>query len=426
MRVIIPPLSIQSFSFPCCIVSPPFSPPTHPPTHTHTHSSLVRFSLVLVVIALVGSGIFYVSVSGKSSKLPGQDTVATTTTTAADSLASRRRRSFKSVEDSPSDIHSHEQQHEQEQQQQQQHPDEQIKHDLDHYQAHNHDHWMETGGAHDPHAHYHDDGHDHPEHPHYDEIEAMNHHFAHGDDHDHDLHHYDDHDHDHHHYDHDHDHHDHHDDLNAPVISSHDENGDLTAHLGFYDMGFSAEDSEGRVINFSDYRDKIILIVNVASQCGYTHSNYMMLQQLFESYHHRGFQIFAFPCNDFGHQEPGTQLEIMNFVKNRYGAEFVMMKKIEHNNTNPLFMWLRAHSEGHTAGLEHSDKIDWNFNKFLLDHWGHVVRRYNSADNRFMLEEDIRHALDMLDEEHPNDSHLHHTRNSTPQALNVMKPELHH
>ncbi|MCZ7559998.1 MAG: glutathione peroxidase [Burkholderiaceae bacterium] len=136
---------------------------------------------------------------------------------------------------------------------------------------------------------------------------------------------------------------------------------------------FSADTIEGRARRLSQYRGKVLLIVNTASQCGLT-PQYAGLEELYREYHGRGLEILGFPCNQFGAQEPGSEGEIAEFCETHYGVSFPMFAKVEVNGdaAHPLFKWLRKQA----PGLLGSEAIKWNFTKFLVDREGHVVERF--------------------------------------------------
>ena len=122
----------------------------------------------------------------------------------------------------------------------------------------------------------------------------------------------------------------------------------------------------------TDYRGKVLLIVNVASKCGYT-PQYRGLQSLYAQFQPRGFEILAFPCDQFGHQEPGSDAEIATFCDATYGVTFPLFAKIEVNgkNAHPLYVWLRQQKGGLLG-----NSIKWNFTKFLVDKAGVVRARF--------------------------------------------------
>jgi glutathione peroxidase len=128
---------------------------------------------------------------------------------------------------------------------------------------------------------------------------------------------------------------------------------------------------DGTEKSLADYRGKVVMIVNVASRCGYT-PQYEALEKIYETYKDKGFEILAFPCNDFGGQEPGTNEEIVNFCKTNYNVSFTLFDKIKvlGNDKSPLYSKLIAYNP---AG-----DIGWNFEKFIIDKKGNVVGRFKS------------------------------------------------
>jgi len=139
----------------------------------------------------------------------------------------------------------------------------------------------------------------------------------------------------------------------------------------FYD--FSAETLDGKPAPLADYRDKVVLVVNTASKCGFT-KQYAGLEELYRHYRDRGLVILGFPCNQFGQQEPGDAEEIASFCSLTYDVDFPMMRKIDVNGpqAHPLYAWLKAQKKG-VLGTE---GIKWNFTKFLVDRNGKVVDRF--------------------------------------------------
>jgi len=129
----------------------------------------------------------------------------------------------------------------------------------------------------------------------------------------------------------------------------------------------------GETTDLSAYRGKVLLIVNTASQCGFT-PQYAGLEDLYRKYKDRGFAVLGFPCNQFGAQEPGNDADIANFCEKNYGVSFPMFAKIEVNgpNAHPLFVRLKAEA----PGILGTEGIKWNFTKFLLDKDGKVHSRY--------------------------------------------------
>ena len=133
------------------------------------------------------------------------------------------------------------------------------------------------------------------------------------------------------------------------------------------------KDINGKPINLSDYKGKILLIVNVASYCGYT-KQYAGLEEIYKKYKDKGFEILAFPCNQFGEQEPGTNEEIKNFCSSKFDVTFKLFDKIDVNgkDKSPLYSIL---TDNEVTGKA---DIKWNFEKFLIDKNGNVVARYTS------------------------------------------------
>jgi glutathione peroxidase len=136
---------------------------------------------------------------------------------------------------------------------------------------------------------------------------------------------------------------------------------------------FSVEDIHGKARKLTEYKDKVLLVVNVASKCGFT-PQYKGLEALYEKLHARGLEVLGFPCNQFGAQEPGSEDEIANFCELNYGVTFPLFAKIDVNggDTAPLYQHLKKAR----PGLLGSEAIKWNFTKFLVDRKGNVVERY--------------------------------------------------
>lgn len=140
--------------------------------------------------------------------------------------------------------------------------------------------------------------------------------------------------------------------------------------MNIYDL--SVKGKKGNQVSLKDYEGKVLLIVNTATGCGFT-PQFEGLQDLYEKYQEKGFEILDFPCNQFGHQAPGTDEEITDFCNSRYGITFPQFAKIDVNGTNedPLYTFLKS-QQGGLMG----DKIKWNFTKFLVDRQGNVVDRF--------------------------------------------------
>ncbi|WP_299327491.1 glutathione peroxidase [Parasphingopyxis sp.] len=147
---------------------------------------------------------------------------------------------------------------------------------------------------------------------------------------------------------------------------------------------------DGAERQLADYAGKTVLIVNVASKCGFT-PQYAGLEELYRKYKDRGFEILAFPCNQFGAQEPGDAEEIENFCTLTYDVTFPLFAKIDVNGSkaDPLFAHLREQKRGLM-----SDRIKWNFTKFLVDASGNVVQRYAPTTKPYQIEKDIVELLD--------------------------------
>ena len=153
---------------------------------------------------------------------------------------------------------------------------------------------------------------------------------------------------------------------------------------------FTARLPNGEDVDLADKKGKVLLIVNTASKCGFT-PQYKGLEALWRKYGERGFEVIAFPCNQFGGQEPGTADEISSFCEVNFGVSFPLMAKIDVNgaSADPLYDWLKAQA----PGVLGSKGIKWNFTKFLIDRKGNVVRRYAPTDKPEKLEADIEDLL---------------------------------
>ncbi|KAI3933276.1 hypothetical protein MKW92_037097 [Papaver armeniacum] len=153
---------------------------------------------------------------------------------------------------------------------------------------------------------------------------------------------------------------------------------------------FTVKDARGNDVDLSTYKGKVLLIVNVASQCGLTTSNYTELAQLYQKYKDQGLEILAFPCNQFRGEEPGTNEEIVEFACTRFKAEYPIFDKVDVNGGNaaPIYKFLKS-SKGGLFG----DSIKWNFAKFLIDKEGHVVDRYAPTTSPLSIEKDIKKLL---------------------------------
>jgi len=149
-------------------------------------------------------------------------------------------------------------------------------------------------------------------------------------------------------------------------------------------------DIDGKAVPMSNYRHRVLLIVNVASRCGYT-PQYAALEALWRKYRDEGLTVLGFPCDQFGHQEPGTEDDIKAFCSLQYDVTFPLFRKIDVNGakTHPLYRFLKARQKG-LFGLE---GIKWNFTKFLVDRTGRVVKRYSPSELPAAIEPDILAAL---------------------------------
>jgi glutathione peroxidase len=158
--------------------------------------------------------------------------------------------------------------------------------------------------------------------------------------------------------------------------------------MSVYD--FSARLGSGEERSLDAYRGKVLLIVNVASKCGFT-PQYKGLQALYEQFGPRGFEILGFPCDQFGHQEPGSDAEIAAFCDTSYRVTFPIFSKIEVNgaNAHPLYVWLKAQKGGGLLG----SGIKWNFTKFLIDRKGGVVSRFPPTTKPESLVKDVEALL---------------------------------
>ncbi|PRQ26874.1 putative phospholipid-hydroperoxide glutathione peroxidase [Rosa chinensis] len=150
---------------------------------------------------------------------------------------------------------------------------------------------------------------------------------------------------------------------------------------------FTVKDIDGKDVPLSKFKGKVLLVVNVASKCGLTSSNYSELSHVYEKYKTQGFEILAFPCNQFGGQEPGSNTEIKQFACTRYKAEFPIFDKVDVNgpSTAPVYQFLKS-----SAGGFLGDIVKWNFEKFLVDKNGKVVERYPPTTSPFQIEKDIQ------------------------------------
>ena len=149
---------------------------------------------------------------------------------------------------------------------------------------------------------------------------------------------------------------------------------------------FSVTDINGQNLSLENYKGKVLLIVNVASKCGFT-PQYKGLEKIYKEYKEKGLEILAFPCNQFGGQEPGSEEEIKSFCDLNYQVSFPLFSKIEVNgaNTHPLYDFLKTEA----PGLLGSKAIKWNFTKFLVDQEGKVIKRFAPNDKPEVIVSEI-------------------------------------
>ena len=158
--------------------------------------------------------------------------------------------------------------------------------------------------------------------------------------------------------------------------------------MSIYD--FQVDNVAGEKVSLSNYKNKVLLIVNTASKCGFT-KQYDGLEKLYETYQEQGLEILGFPCNQFGGQEPGSDEEIQEFCQTTFGVKFPVFKKVEVNgeNTIELYQYLKKQA----PGLLGTQKIKWNFTKFLVDKEGNVVKRYAPTVTPESIEKELKEYL---------------------------------
>lgn len=156
----------------------------------------------------------------------------------------------------------------------------------------------------------------------------------------------------------------------------------------FFD--FSVKDSRNQDVGLRDFSGKIVLVVNVASKCGFT-PQYKGLEELYRKFKDRGFLILGFPCNQFGFQEPGTNDEIQSFCKTSYDVSFPVMGKVDVNGSeaHPVYEYLKSSA----PGILGTEAIKWNFTKFLIGADGKVIKRYSPQTEPSEIAQDIELAL---------------------------------
>ena len=157
--------------------------------------------------------------------------------------------------------------------------------------------------------------------------------------------------------------------------------------MSIYD--FSVKKRSGEEVSLSEYKGKVLLIVNTATGCGFT-PQYEGLENLYKKYHDQGLEILDFPCNQFGNQAPGSDDEIHEFCTLKYNTTFDQFAKVDVNGENeiPLYTFLKQEKGGIMG-----DKIKWNFTKFVVDREGNVVKRYAPTDTPEKIEELIKELL---------------------------------
>eukprot|EP00043_Microstomoeca_roanoka_P002420 m.38309 g.38309 ORF g.38309 m.38309 type:complete len:161 (-) comp11476_c0_seq2:41-523(-) len=147
--------------------------------------------------------------------------------------------------------------------------------------------------------------------------------------------------------------------------------------MSFYDL--KAAKADGSALDFSSLKDNVVLITNVASRCGFTHAHYTELAEVYSQLKSRGLRILAFPCNQFGRQEPGSNAEIEQFACAKYGAEYTIMAKIEVNgpNTDPVYNFLKDKTDG--------QDVRWNFRSYFLIDKAGAVQRFDGKSPKELI-----------------------------------------
>jgi len=153
---------------------------------------------------------------------------------------------------------------------------------------------------------------------------------------------------------------------------------------------FEVQTNKGEAISLENYQDKVMLVVNTASACGFT-PQYAGLESLYNAYKDKGLIILAFPCNQFGKQEKGSDNDIQQFCDLNFNISFPVMKKTLVNgpNAEPLFQYLKSHAKGMLG----TESIKWNFTKFLINRHGEVIKRYGSRVKPEQIKQDIENLL---------------------------------
>ena len=163
--------------------------------------------------------------------------------------------------------------------------------------------------------------------------------------------------------------------------------------------GIEATHISGDAFDMGGLKNKAVLFVNVASRCGFTNNHYMELTHMYNKYKESGLEIVAVPCNQFGSQEPASNKKIQVFATDTYAATFPLLEKTDVNGptSHPLFASLKSMA-AEVLGVEAGGDVEWNFEKFLIDHNGALVMRYESKVSPFELEDDIREVLKLQNE----------------------------
>lgn len=153
---------------------------------------------------------------------------------------------------------------------------------------------------------------------------------------------------------------------------------------------FTVKAADGSPVSLEKYKDQAVLVVNVASKCGFT-PQYKGLEELYEKFKNQGFTVLGFPCNQFGAQEPGNNEEIQQFCEMNFGVKFPVLAKVDVNGdqAEPLYQWLKEEA----PGLLGTELIKWNFTKFLVGKNGKVLKRYAPQEEPKNIAEDIQKAL---------------------------------
>ncbi|KAK6732425.1 hypothetical protein RB195_016667 [Necator americanus] len=153
---------------------------------------------------------------------------------------------------------------------------------------------------------------------------------------------------------------------------------------------FTVKDADGKDVSLEKYKGKVVVIVNVASKCGLTNSNYTQMKELLDKYKSQGLEVAAFPCNQFGGQEPACEIDIKNFVADKFKFEPDLYHKIDVNGdkADPLYKFLKKEQGGTLV-----DAIKWNFTKFLVNREGKVIKRYAPTTEPKDMVKDLESVL---------------------------------